>query len=239
MRDFVAGPGRRHPDRPGRVLRLRAGRGGADHRPRRPAARHRRADHRPRHHHRRGDPQVGRRDRRDQPRRGARRPGRRGHRRRPGRRADPGRPAAPAPGDRDAPGDRRAAHRRRQHPRRRARWTPPRSPPSAGCGSTRSASAPRNPTPMVCTAAQLGGRGCSTGRPAGSAAARRRRRPQLPGRRRGRRCRRWRRVTGGEYFAAQRRRPAAGRARATCPRTVATQQRDVEVSVAPWRSPPR
>ena len=72
-------PGRRHPHRAGRVLRVRAAHGGADHRARRPAEEPRRAHHRPRHGDRRRHAQVGRRDLRDRPRGGAvgSRPGRR------------------------------------------------------------------------------------------------------------------------------------------------------------------
>ena len=138
---------------------------------------HRLADHRAGHHHRRRHPQVGRRDRRDQPGGGARRP-------RP-------RPRAPTTGHRPAPpaGPRGASRRRSSccsptapTPAASSRWRPPRSPPSAGCGSTRSGSAPATrrrwcaPRPSSAAGAWRA--------PAPGGSGPRRRRPQLPRRRR-------------------------------------------------------
>ena len=107
-----AEPGRRHPDRAGRVLRVRPARRGADHRARRPCCAAStasppagaRRSARPCSSPSTRSPRSTRRWRRRIPARAPTRPPRRG----PGRRA------------RYAPGDRRAAHRRRQHHRRRA-----------------------------------------------------------------------------------------------------------------------
>ena len=217
VREFVQEPGRRHPDRAGRVLRVRAARGGADHRARGAAAQPRRPHHRPGHGDRRGHAQVGRRDRRDRPGVAPSDPGD-GHRRRPPRRR------ARPPGT-YAPGDRRAAHRRRQHHAASSRSTPPRPRPSAASASTRSGSAPatrRRWSARPPSSAAAASR--ATAAPARRCRGRwlrRGQRPQLPRRRRGHAARGRRAVTGGQYFAAD----DAGRLQdvlSDLPRTVAT-----------------
>ena len=154
------------------------------------------ADHRPGHHDRRGDPQVRRRDRR----RSTRTSRRRTRRRRAGRLRRP----APPPG--------RPGHtRRRSSSCSPTAPTPAASSPSRrpaiagrarGAGLSRSASAPANPTPMVCTADQLGGRGFD-------GPARRLRAGGGRGPGGGNflvadeaTLQRWPSITGGEYFAA-------------------------------------
>ena len=87
----------------------------------------------------------------------------------------------------------------------------------------------RNPTSMVCTAAQLGGRGFE-GFGATRRCRRRRRWPAASSSPTRPPCARWPTVTGGEYFAAT----DADRLQNVLedlPRTRATQHRDVEVSV--------
>ena len=142
MREFVQAQDAEHQHRAGAVLRVRAGSGGPDDRPGAAAAGHRLADHRARHHHRRRHPQVGGRHRRDQPGVAPADPGAAAGFDRPG--------PAPPPGPGTAAAARRGPTRRRSWccsptgatPAVSSRWRRPRSPPTAGCGCTRSASAP-------------------------------------------------------------------------------------------------
>ena len=197
------------------VLRVRPARGGADDRARRPLLHgHRRADHRPGHDDRRRDPQVGRRDRRDRPGRGARRIPARAPTRPP--RRGPGRPAAYAPEIVVLLTD--GANTRGVEPVDAAKTAAERGVRvyPIGFGT-------RNPTPMVCTAAQLGGRGFEG---YGGATRRCRRwlrrgqRPQLPRRRRGHPARGGRRHRR-RVLRGRRRRAGCSACWRDLPRTVA------------------
>ena len=126
-------PGLEHPHRAGRLLRFRAGGGGTDDGTRRAVPRHRLADDWSRHDDRRRDPQVRGRHRPDRPEGRARGRRVRGAGRmqalRPGRVRTRQRSSSCSPMVPTRPASHRSTRRR--------------SPPRAGCASTRSASAPR------------------------------------------------------------------------------------------------
>ena len=183
--------------------------------PRRAAPGDRHADHGPGHHDRRRDPQVGRRHRRDQP----------------GRR--PRRLRGPRAGPRATRGPQAATHRRSSccsptapTPGASSRSTRRRSPPSVGCGCTRSASE-RGTRRRWCAR-----------RPSSAGGASRAAAGYVGGGLSGRNylvadeatLQQVADVTGGQYFAAADA-DRLQRVLADLPRTVQTQHRDVEVSV--------
>ena len=161
------GPGGRHPDRPGHVLRHRRPAGRAHHRQGGTARGDRHAAHVPRHRDRPGHPDLGRRDRRDQP----------------GRPADRGRGA-----------DRRRRRRGDFQPDTIVVLTDGRNTqgvdPVTAAGRGRGPPPARlhdrlrhrpSPSPMVCTRDQISGDAAVPRRPAGAPAAGSAARP-VPGR---------------------------------------------------------
>ena len=225
---------RRHPDRAGRVRRVRAARGRADDRPRRADERDRLADHRPRHRDRRRDPQVGGRDRRRSTR--------------TCRRPDLG--LGPAPGAADAAPATAAAGAGRHAPEIVVLLTDGANTLGVDAGGRGEVAAERgvrvypigfgttNPTMMVCTAEQLGGNHVREPRP-----------PRLGGG--GLRgggsplvadeptLRQVATITGGDVLRRRRRRPAPGGARrpAAARPGAAARHRDERVAGRPRRSP--
>ena len=110
-------------------------------------------DHLPRHRHRAGDPHLDRRDRRDRP------VGEPDRRRRLRRRRRAGGVRARTPS---------SCSPTARTPRASTRGPRRSRPPTGACASTRSASAPRTPSPMVCDSSQVddgyGGPGVFGGR---------------------------------------------------------------------------